>query len=304
MASTERHRESSWLRLSFQVSSWLVIPGAIVAASFMAGAMVGRWWDFCAVTSGTIFFVPLVLLGWLQFSGFYLRRRSSLVGANVLLFSAGAFFFLPIVSIPLELLTEGSFPPFWLIAIFAVPSAGCLIVGGINLAWLRSAPAEFWHNSQDIRGSTKVTLQYTMRGLFLAMSLICLSLAMATYAYRSEYPRVAEHVETDQPPFGIPKGAKDISWEQFGRGGIKFEFTIEEDEFRRWATERMEPRYSSSSPLKVDEEHIILGGNFSAAGTPVDFSYGVQISIDHRSGIERAIYDRTLKRAYYESFSD
>ena len=125
------------------------------------------------------------------------------------------------------------------------------------------------------------------------------------YFINTSPERFAEHLETTNPPFGIPAGAKDICYCQGWRGTIAYEFTIDEARFRNWAeaqfADRKDSHHEENGTMRVTTYRTLLPDFHDVE--QLEIPHAVIYSWAEADAGTYAVFDRDTNRVYYFSHS-
>lgn len=287
--------QPSWPLVIF---SWLVLAGCIFWGSLAVATGVKQSWDPCAIFGGIIFFTGSLVLGGAQYLGTFRRDVRAAGFCCAILFAVGGLLLFGIAVATAEYLVKGGGNlPLGVAATFA--SVGSLFVtaGWLNYRWQAQLPLP----SRDSRWAWRLSLREILG--FTTAAGVCLGIAM--YFINTSPEHFAEHLEITNPPFGIPAGAKDISYCQGGRGTIAYEFTIDEARFRTWAEAefayREDTYHEENGRMRVTTYRTLLPGSRDVEQTEIP--HALIYSWAESDAGTYAVFDRDTNRAYYFSHS-
>jgi hypothetical protein len=287
------------------ICSVLIIGGCIFVGSG-ALASFAQTWDCCALAFGVIIFPPTVCMALAQYAGTFRRHKSAAyaIGLGLMILS-GFMLFVAVVTAG-GFIAKGERDPMLLAAFVGPMLFICgfgFYAGRLNLLWSRTLERNYQTPEPFYRLS--------LRELFGWITVLGLSMGLVSYFVRTTPPQFAEHLETDDPPFNIPDGATDISFCQGGRGALVYEFTIDEEGFLKWVEDSVIVKGRIGNEPKLEPiqgqctirsyQDLMPGANPSEYIVVVD---GWVYASNNSGGWTKAVYDRTNRRAYYESFSD
>ena len=288
--------------LALVLGSWLVI-GAFVALASGSVASFFQTWDLCVFATGLVLLPPSVLMAVLQYAATFRRNRTAAMVSGILLFLMGGFAVFGVLANWAEAGFSGEYLPLWLILPGSAISGFCLYFSRLNIQWYQRLDGQ----GRDSRPLTHLSLAELL-GL---VTVIGVSMGLVNYLVRTTPPQFAEHLETSEPPFKIPAGARDISFCQAGRGNLAYEFTIDEPRFLRWMEDRVMVRSGLGSEAKLEPiagaVQISTYRDLMPNRGPVQRIMVLQGSTYVHNGPGRwirATYDREAQRAYFESFDD
>lgn len=140
------------------------------------------------------------------------------------------------------------------------------------------------------------------------MTVVAVISGLTSYFSRGTLPRFAENVDRSQAPRGLPPDATSISYCQGHRGMIAYEFTIDEDGFRRWVNSGIGsfeseaadvPIRPISEPFRIRRYYCLspelVGPEFATITQGLYYSWSKE-----DRGVE-AVFDSTKNRAYYHA---
>jgi hypothetical protein len=286
---------SRWLL----VFSWLIVVGCICLGSLGIATLIARAWDPCSWVASVMFVGGAALIGTMQYRGTFRRNRNAATFSMVILFVCGGFLLFAVVMCSGEfLIKEWELPPLEMLATAAGLALLIFPAAWLNLRWSRRL-----NEARDTPLPARRPWQLSLQELLVFTAAAGLALAIITAVVRSEPAEVGNHVEMDNPPLGIPRGATDICWRQGSRGILYLEFTVEEESFRRWVTHYIDvaPRevpkelrpVTNSSPLDI----------FTYQGGMVTVTDGLAFSWAEGDGGVHAVWERPTKRVYFYTHS-
>ncbi len=286
-------------------SSVLVIVGCVFLLSF---ALSGLWnWGPCGMVACVIIAPFPLTIGLDQYRGTFRGNASAARTAAGFLFFLAALISLPLSIQLYEYLSAGSpadYPA--ALVITGLTAAACGVAAWNDIRWARELDrlaniAEL----ADAAASNQSGRQVTLRELAGLVVVLCATLAWTRYLVRSEGPQYAEHVHVTMAPRSLPREAKDISYCRGSRGLIAYEFTIDEDGFRRWvegigshesraAKVQLKPIDGSTTVPTYRMLHPQLGGpNHVTVKNGLEYFWWFEDRRVH------AVFDRSTGRAYY-----
>jgi hypothetical protein len=179
----------------------------------------------------------------MQYRGTFRHDRNAATFSMVILFGCGGFLLFAIVMCSGEfLIKEWELPPLEMLATAAGLALLILPAAWLNLRWSRCL-------RQATTPPARRRWQLSLQELLIFTAAAGLSLAIIAAGLRDKTPEIGEHVETNRPPLGIPRGATDICWHQYPRGTVFIEFTADEALFRNWVQQ-----YIDAAPHTAPKE--------------------------------------------------
>jgi hypothetical protein len=129
------------------------------------------------------------------------------------------------------------------------------------------------------------------------------------WAIRSTPPPYAEHVERADAPFSLPEGATDVSFCQGVRGMTAFEFTTDEEAFRKWVESGIGSSESQAAnvPLSPITAPITIT-RYNALSKrlkgprSVTVNSGLHYRWSYEDGGIYAVFDSSTNRAYFYAY--
>ena len=161
------------------------------------------------------------------------------------------------------------------------------------------APEQFLNSSeQEATPSKGRLLRFSLRELLLVVTVVAVICGLTSYIARGTLPRCAENVDRSKAPFDLPLEATDISYARGYRGTIIYEFTIDEDGFRKWVNSGIGSLESQSAdvPLRPISSPVRIyryNGQFATIKQGLYYSWSKE-----DRGVD-AVFDSTANRAYY-----
>lgn len=239
--STNAPKPSPWL----VVFSWLVVVGCICLGSLGIAGLMARAWDPCTWVAAAMFGGGAALIGVMQYRGTFRYDSNAATFSMVILFICSGFLLVSVVVCSGEfLIKEWELPPLEMLGTAAGLALLVFPAAWFNMRWSRQL-----NQTKQLAKPSRRRWQLSLQELLVFTAAAGLSLAIITSVVRNEPAQVGSHVETDNPPFGIPRGATDICWRQGFRGTLLFEFTAEEELFRDWVQ-----HYIDCAPREVSKE--------------------------------------------------
>jgi len=284
--------------LPLVIASWLVVGGCIFWGSLSVAMGIKQSWDPCAIFGGVIFSAGSLVLGGAQYLGTFRRDVRAAGCCCAILFAVGGLLLTGItVGIAEQLMKEGGNLPLEVAATFASVGALFVAAGWLNYRWQRQLSLP----SRNSRWSWRLSLREILG--FMSAAGVCLGISM--YFINTSPERFAEHLETTNPPFGIPAGAKDICYCQGWRGTIAYEFTIDEARFRNWAeaqfADRKDSHHEENGTMRVTTYRTLLPDFHDVE--QLEIPHAVIYSWAEADAGTYAVFDRDTNRVYYFSHS-
>jgi hypothetical protein len=186
-------------------------------------------WAFFGTLGGIVFSAGAVVLASTQYIATFRANRVAATWSTALLALAG------FVSTALVLATfvssgfvgGGPLPSAVILVALMAASTGvlCFYTAWLNEVWRASLP--------PFPARSPYGMQISLRELIGLLTVVGMTFGLVTAFVRGNPPRYAEHLEAVDPPFHIPRGAKDICFSQHWNDN-RYEFTIDESGFRAW----------------------------------------------------------------------
>jgi hypothetical protein len=286
---------SRWLL----VFSWLIVVGCICLGSLGIAGVIARAWDPCTWISAVMFGGGATLIGIMQYRGTFRYDRNAATFTMVMLYvCAGMIVFFAIICSGEFLIKDWRLPPIEMLA-----AAAGIAVFVLPAAWLNMRWSRLLSRVGNVSHPTHRRWQLSLQELLVFTAAAGLSLAIITATVRNEPAEVGNHVEKDNPPLGIPRGATDICWRQGSRGILFLEFTAEEESFRRWVTQ-----YIDVAPREAPKELRPVTKNepldiFTYQGGMVTVTDGLAFSWAEGDSGVHAVWERPTKRVYFYTHS-
>ncbi|MHC4181093.1 MAG: hypothetical protein ACYSWU_26650, partial [Planctomycetota bacterium] len=175
------------------------------------------------------------------------------LAAAVLLFFAGVLPFLAVIEDFGELLTGREAFTTWLLSLLAAFAVGTpiLLAGWLNLRWSRKVRAAASSVEEPACRVTRFP-RYSLRELMAAVTVVAVICGLALWFGLSMTPKYAENVGRGDVPFSLPPEATEISYCRIFDGDLAYEFTVDEDGFRRWVESGMGSREARAAKVPVE----------------------------------------------------
>jgi hypothetical protein len=280
--------------------SALVIAGNLFLLSAFIAAIVVEPNPFAMM--GGLFILPLcVLMAAQQYRGTFRRVPSAAKTTSVLLYIFGGSLLFGVVTsagegVSLRLMTS------ILIPMFIVASAS-IAIGRMNALWAQRIRAAVASGAE-----AAVRHGFSGRELLLAVGVVAAMTGITSQFIRSAPPWYAENVDASAAPFGLPVGARNVSYCKGYRGTITYEFTIDESAFRKWVDSGIGSIESESAgiPLREITSPFVITRYYaysSELNGPKDITIktGLYYSWSKEDRGVHAAFDRTNSRAYYHA---
>ncbi|MCE9553526.1 MAG: hypothetical protein K8T91_09155 [Planctomycetes bacterium] len=267
----------------------------------MALAAFAVTWDPCSLIGGCIMLPWPLALGIQQYRGTFRRNAKAGHTSAISLFVIGGLGCLILVAFGAQLGLRGRH--LWLRDLLPIGlgSMFAFLAGRANLQWARLLRTETSTPASSPQG-----MRFSLRELFLAVTLVAVIAALVTSFVKAIPPRFAEHVDVAQAPFGLPPEAKDVSYFQGYRGTIAYEFTIDEAGFRRWVESgigSIEAKSANVSLEPIEGSHTISTYHALTSALPgpekVTLTDGLYYGWSKEDRGVHAAFDRVRQRAYY-----
>lgn len=284
--------------------SVLVIAGNLFLLSAFIAANVVEPNPFAMM--GGLFILPLcVLMAAQQYRGTFRRVPSAAKTTSVLLYIFGGFLLLGVVTSTGEAVLEGvslRLMTSILIPMLIVASAS-IAIGRMNALWAQRVRAVVATGAE-----AAVRRGFSVRELLLAVGVVAAMTGITLQFIRSAPPWYAENVDASAAPFGLPVGARNVSYCKGYRGTITYEFTIDESAFRKWVDSGIGSIESESAgiPLREITSPFVITRYYaysSELNGPNDITVktGLYYSWSKEDRGVYAAFDRTNSRAYYHA---
>ena len=285
------------------VCSVAIIGVCALLISIFLAAFIAAW-DPIAILGGLIIIPLAVLLAQRQYRGTFRNTANAARSSALLLLFASGFIFFLLISLLIESLYGlQPVPLLSLVApMFVIGLAG-FYSGWLNLCWSRRL--------KSLAATTEWIVTptgFSLRELFLGVSVIAILTGMTTYFLKTIPPQYAEHVSREKAPGNLPPGASDISFSQGGRGTIAYEFTIDEAGFIEWVNSgtgsfESEAANVSLKPITTPYEITRYGAFIANTNAPdsILVSDGLYYDWSKEDRGVHAAFDRKTNRAYYSA---
>jgi len=260
-------------------------------------------WNPCSLIAGAIIFPLFLALGVQQYRGTFRQDAGAAFFAAISLFVVGGCGWITFLNLGIGIGLRWRSEWLGFLLPLVLVSTVLLLAALANLRWAR-----LLRKSQVAPEPIFSRLRFSMRELFLAVTLIAVVAGLTAYGVRTMPPRYAENVAVAEAPYRLPSEAKDVSFCQGHRGTKAYEFSIDEAGFRNWVADGIGSIESSQDDVQIEPIHgsytIRRYGSLmpipgSADRNEITITDGLYYdwSKEHR-GVYAA-FDRTNQRAYY-----
>ncbi len=256
-----------------------------------------------AILGGLLVLPLCVLMAIQQYRGTFRRVPSAARTTSVLLYLAGGFMIFSLIVSTGEAILAGTSLRLmgWILIPMSIVATYSIVAGRMNALWAHSI-----RSIGESCAANPVRRGFSLRELFLVVSIVAVMTATITQWIRSESPRCAENIDLSTAPLSLPPGATDISYCKGHRDTIAYEYTIDEPAFREWVDSGIGSIESMSAEVPLREiTSPFRITRYYAYASELKGSYDIVIN----SGLyyvwsqeDRGVYaayDRTAGRAYY-----
>lgn len=287
------------------VCAILVISACLVLVSGCLSAFAH--WDPCSVFSGILLLSLPAALGLFQYQAVFRRNAKAARRAAIFLFIVAGIALLSLVTTTGEIFKARENPLSYtpLLLTMLVIGAINLLAGWLNLRWSRRLRAATPPDQDETTGQGGF-LRFSLRELLLVVTVVAVISGLTSYFVRGTLPRFAENVDRSKAPGGLPPDATSISYCQGYRGTIAYEFSIDEDGFRRWVNSGIGSFESEAAnvPIRPISEPFRIPRYYRLSPELVgpEFATITQGLYYSRSKEDRgvdAVFDSATNRAYY-----
>lgn len=284
------------------VCSALVVAGCLASASVALAMMWAAAWDPCSFIGGGILLPIPSFLAYRQYSAVAWSDSRAARTSAILLFLIGGLALLMFAA-NLGEVTNAKVRIPWFSLMGPVLGVGvfAIFAAWMNLRWSRRLSI-----AATTPGDTASIVRLSRRDALAGLSAVAFVAALAFYVVKSTPPRYAEHVSRDKAPFGLPPGARDVSYCQAPRGTIAYEFSIDEDRFVRWVESGIGSLESNAAevPLESISETFTITRYYALMKNPkgpgsATIKDGRFYSWTKEDRGVYAAFDRATGRAYY-----
>jgi hypothetical protein len=287
----------------FVCCSVLVITGCVLGVASILGSLSPNA-DFCTLL-GIVIFVPFpTVLGIQQYRATFRRAPGPAKFTAVFLYVLAAFGGFGYVTNVGEAVLKKTNVPFWWWAFVLWPllaaSLVSLFLGWQNSLWFTQLKKFYADSGSDPPRGT-----FSLRELFLAVTVIAIIAGLSMSYFRNDRPSAAEHVSPEQAGLGLPEGASDVSYGRGHRGTMAYEFTTDEASFRNWveagigsleAQAANVPLVEITQPVEI-QRYTVFARQFRGA-EQATVSDGLEYEWSYKDRGIQAVFDRKINRAY------
>jgi hypothetical protein len=294
--------QPSWQLL---VCTWLVIAGCIVVGSGFLGTAIADYWDPMALFGGVLFLIGSVVVGVLQYVSTYRQNKGAAEASMGLLAVLAALLgFLTLAIANDFFIRHHSELSPSILAGFAGLTGGCVFL--VYASWHNRA----WRTQlSQSPFAPRYGWRLSLREAFGILTVLGISIGVTSAVMKGSNPQFSEHLETDNPPFGIPVGAKDICFAQGGWGFYAYEFTIDETRFCDWVRSRNagDPTFEAEGIQPIDGSFRVCRYKSLLPGADgvdeLNVTDGLYYAWAESDAGRYFVFDRQTNRAYYQSHS-
>jgi hypothetical protein len=234
----------------------VIVSGCLASASAALAMMWAVAWDPCSFIGGVILLPIPSFLSYRQYGAVAWSDARAARTSAILLFLIDGLACLMFAANLGEIANAKVHIP-WLSLLLSMLGVGlfALIAAWVNLRWSRRFTL-----AATISGDAASVARLSRRDALAALSAVAFVAALASYLVKSTPPQYAEHVPRERAPFGLPAGARDVSYCQGFRGTIAYEFTVSEDQFVEWVESGIGSLESNAAdvPLKPIAEPFTI----------------------------------------------
>ncbi len=280
--------------------SVLVIAGCLSLVGASIGAMASTF-DPCSFISGVILLPVPLFIAVQQYRGVFHRQTGAAFAAACCLVVFGALFVFGAVVNVLEFVFDNrrtgvdwsrDWPLFCILASIGLVGLTNVALGWRTIQWTRRLRAA---------GLPSLTRTFSLRELLAMIAVIGLVAGIARLTV-DRRPSTGVNVPPDQAPVSVPATAKDVCYQNWGRGGYAVDFTTDEATLRTWIAEVAVPPWDRAEvkPLQRTAECVVRDYRDNAwiATDVLEYSW----SFEGNGAV--AVFDPATGRAYYRRYHD
>jgi hypothetical protein len=284
------------------VCSVLVVAGCLASASVALAMMWAVAWDPCSFIGGGILLPIPSFLACRQYGAVaWSDSRAARTSAILLFLIGGLALLMFAVNLGEMINAKVRIPWFSLMAPLLGVGVFAISAAWMNLRWSRRLKLV-----ATTSGDAAPIIRLSRRDALAGLSVVDLVAALVLYIVKSTPPQYAEHVAREQAPFGLPAGARDVSYCQGFRGTIAYEFTIDENRFVEWVESGVGSLESNAAgvPLKPIAEPFTITRYYALTKgregpDSATIKDGLSYSWTKEDRGVYAAFDRATGRAYY-----